>query len=138
MNKLLASAAQSGAADLAERGVEVRYSPDGQDFFRLTIRPAGAGNEAMLKGSADAVRPYVSSGVPADKLDVKIQRLISAKLMAQHVVIGWNEEDFGAPYSRDAVEETLKADPNFAVWLENASNDQIELRRLFREQNAGN
>lgn len=115
MNKLLKVAATNNAAETG--GVERTFSVDGVNNFRVTLRRAGPTNPLFMKLSEEIMRPYREAGVDANDIDPIRQREISREVYAKAVIVGWNEEDFGEPYSAEAAIRTMAGSTDFQNWV---------------------
>lgn len=136
MNKLIRAAAFD--PDIAAAGVEVTYSPDGKSTFRTTIRQGGASNNAYAKELEEQFRPFRQSGLDPNDLDVEVQRKIIATALAKTVIIGWNADDFEAPFSVQLAIDTMMAVPGYAAFLTTQSGKENLFRKKSIEDASGN
>ena len=136
MNKLISAAAFD--PEIAAAGVEVTYSPNGKDTFRTTIRQGGASNNAYAKELEEQFRPFRQSGLDPNELDLDVQRKIIATALAKTVIIGWNADDFGAPYSVDLAIKTMMEVPGYAAFITNQSGKENLFRKKSIEDASGN
>ena len=135
MNKLVAVAAFD---EELTKGVEVTYSPNGADKFRCVIRQGGAANNEYAAALEEEFRPYRQSGVDPSDIDVAEQRAIVARCLAKHIIVGWNAEDFEAPFSVGLCTDTLIKVPGFATFIANQSGKENLFRKKAIKDASGN
>lgn len=135
MNKLVAVAAFD---EELVKGVEVTYSPNGINKFRCTIRQGGAANNEYAAALEEEFRPYRQSGIEPNDIAVAEQRAIIARCLAKHIIIGWNEADFEAPYSVGLCTDTLIKVPGWATFIANQSGKENLFRKKSISDASGN
>lgn len=111
MNKLAAVA--KADPTLEADGIAREYCPDGETVFRVVLARAGGSNNAYHRALEESTRSFRGSGVDLAQIDFTRQRNIMAKVVAKTVLKGWNEDDFGVPFSVENAEAMFLEVPDF-------------------------
>ncbi len=135
VNKLVAAAASD--PDKLDNGTEVTYFV-GDKEFRSTIKRGGDYNKEFQTALEKAMRPYRNSGVTFEQLPLDKQRLMMRELVAEHILIGWREEDFGEAFSKDNAKAMFEQVPEYLTFLMKSSGDAELFRKKAIEDTAGN
>lgn len=123
----------------AEReGIEVEYFLPTREVFRLRILRDGSSNPNYVKVSEEVLRKYRRSGVDIAKLPAEEIRKLNAEIYSRSVVIGWNEEDFGQPFSIENLKATFEADPDFVDFIVKEAGNASLFHKVTTEDSAKN
>lgn len=135
VNKLVAAAETDPAA---EAGAWFEFNPAGTPF-RVKLARVGPNNQAFTKELEQRVRPY-RQGVRDNNAVIPpdVERKINAELYAKHVVLDWDAEAVGEPYSVDACVKAFLQAPDFLAWAMGAASNAESFRKRNIEANAGN
>lgn len=138
-NKLAKVAAETRDLTKERDGIEITYlGPGGDGTFRVRVRRAGAENPDFHKLSEKLLRPIRRSGRDMDELPLSKQREITRQLYAHTVVLGWNEEDFGEPFTPENAIATFEADNDFLSFVVGEAIKAHNFRRETVAEIAGN
>lgn len=137
MTSKLASVAKADPA-LEVDGVQVDYSPDGETHFRCSLARAGGSNNGYHKALEEATRAFRTSGVDLSRVDFTKQRNIMAGVYAKTVIKGWNDEDFGVPFSAENAEAMFLEVPDFLDFCVQEANKAAAYRRKNIADASGN
>jgi len=135
VNNLVAATTKN--ADAVKNGIWRTFST-GVKEFRVKILPSGSHNDALQKKAAELLKVYQRSNVNLQQIDPKKQKKLTAELYAATVVVDWNADDFGEPYSPEAVERTMLSAQEFADWLVEESRDISNFRDEEKKEVSGN
>lgn len=136
-NKFLTSV--SAVDKTAEReGVEIEYMLKTGESFRLTILRSGSSNAAFMRVAEEKLRKYRRTGTDIAKLPIEVQRKLNADIYGEGVVVGWNEEDFGAPYNVGSLKAAFEADPDFLDFVMTEAGSSALFHKVVTEDAAKN
>lgn len=137
-NKLVAAAGVDPAAE--KEGAWFEFSPNGETVFRVRMRRAGTGNPEFMKKQNDLLRPYRAGQrtpgsvvIPPEK-----DREIMRKLYASTILVDWNADDFGEPFTEANAIAAFAGYNDFLDWCINTSNAAENYRRQEIEDARGN
>lgn len=114
------------------------YTPNGEDFFSVTLLRAGGLNDKFNKLYEKKTRTLRRSGADLSHIDPKRQREITAEIYADAVVIAWDEAKFECPCTPDNVRQAFNDDPDFLEFCIRQATTASNYRDTARKDEAGN
>lgn len=137
-NKLVAVAGVDPAAE--KGGAWFEFSPNGEATFRVKLRRAGTGNPDFMKKQNDLLRPYRAGQRTPGNVTIPPEkdREIMRKLYASTIVVDWNADDFGTPFSEAECIATFADYNDFLDWCINTANAAENYRKQEIIEAAGN
>lgn len=129
---------KAAGRNLDREGFTCEYTPNGDDFFSVTLLRAGGQNDKFNKLFEQRTRTLRRSGADLSHIDPKRQREITADIYADSVVIGWDEAKFECPCTPDNVRQAFADDPEFLEFCIKQAQQSSNFRDKAREAEAGN
>lgn len=138
-NLLVAAAATDAAAE--KGGAWFEYAPEGSGkSFRVKMRRAGTSNAAYMKRHSDLTRPWRNAARPGQPPNIPHEkdREIMRQLLADTIVVDWNADDFGQPFTKEALIATFEQVDDFVNWVSATASAAENFRKAEVEAAAGN
>jgi hypothetical protein len=137
VNKLVAAAGLDPAAE--KDGAWFEYSAGGS-IFRVKLARAGTGNAEFMKLQNKLLRPWRAGarGGQAPDIPHEADRKIQRELYGTVIAVDWDADDFGEPFSKEAIIRTFVAMNDFLDWVITISNQQESFRKAELEEAQGN